>query len=72
VPVIRADGHEMKTEMESVPDLMAAVKAADCVVIITNHKVYDYPGILEAAKCIVDTRNALGKAGRDNDKVVRL
>jgi UDP-N-acetyl-D-glucosamine dehydrogenase len=72
VPVILADGHEMKTEMHSVPDLMAAVKSADCVVIITNHKAYDYPGILEAAKCIVDTRNALGKAGRDSDKVVRL
>lgn len=72
VPVIRADGHTMKTEMKSVPDLMAAVKAADCVVIITNHKVYDYPGILEAANCIVDTRNALGKAGRASGKVLRL
>ena len=40
----------MKTEMQSVPDLMEAVKTSDCVVIITNHKVYDYPGILEAAK----------------------
>jgi UDP-N-acetyl-D-glucosamine dehydrogenase len=72
VPLIRADGHEMKTEMKSVPDLMAAVEAADCVVIITDHKVYDYPGILETATCIVDTRNALGKAGRDSHKVVRL
>ncbi len=72
VPVIRADGHHMKTEMHSVPDLMAAVRAADCAVIITNHKVYDYPGILEAAQCLVDTRNALGKAGRGHPKVVRL
>ena len=72
VPVIQADGHEMKTEMHSVPDLMSAVKAADCVVIITNHKTYDYPGLLETANCIVDTRNALGKAGRQSAKVVRL
>jgi UDP-N-acetyl-D-glucosamine dehydrogenase len=72
VPVIRADGNQLKTEMHSVPDLMEAVKAADCVVIITNHKVYDYPGILEAAQGVVDTRNALGKAGRENEKVVRL
>ena len=28
VPVIRADGHQMKTEMHSIPDLMNAVK--DC------------------------------------------
>ena len=72
VPVIRADGHHMLKEMHSVPDMMAAVKAADCVVIITNHKVYDYPGILEAAQCIVDTRNALGKTGRESEKVTRL
>jgi UDP-N-acetyl-D-glucosamine dehydrogenase len=72
VPVIRADGQEMKTEMTSVPDLMAAVGTADCVVIITNHKTYDYSKILEAAQCIVDTRNALGQAGRVNSKVVRL
>jgi UDP-N-acetyl-D-glucosamine dehydrogenase len=72
VPLIHADGHHMETEMHSVPDLMAAVRAADCAVIITNHKVYDYPGILEAAQCVVDTRNALGKAGRSHPKVVRL
>jgi len=72
VPNILADGFNMKTEMNCVPDLMEAVRNSDCVVIITDHKVYDYPGILEAAKCIVDTRNALGKAGRNNKKVVRL
>ncbi len=72
VPIILADDQNMKTDMHSVPDLMKAVQGSDCVVIITNHKVYDYPGILETAKCVVDTRNALGKAGRDNDKVVRL
>jgi UDP-N-acetyl-D-glucosamine dehydrogenase len=62
----------MLKEMHSVPDLMKAVKSADCVVIVTNHKVYDYPGILEAARSIVDTRNALGKAGRASEKVTRL
>jgi UDP-N-acetyl-D-glucosamine dehydrogenase len=72
VPVILADGHNMKTEMHSVSDLMQAVIESDCVVIITNHTLYDYPGILEAANCVVDTRNALGKAGRESDKVVRL
>ena len=58
--------------MESVPDLMAAVREADCVVIITNHKKYDFNAILENARLIIDTRNALGKQGRDNPKVVRL
>jgi UDP-N-acetyl-D-glucosamine dehydrogenase len=59
-------------EMESVPDLMAAVRQADCVVIVTNHKQYDYEAILEAAKFIFDSRNALGKAGKNNPKVARL
>jgi UDP-N-acetyl-D-glucosamine dehydrogenase len=58
--------------LKSVPDLMAAVREADCVAIITNHSQYDYPAILEAAKLIVDTRNALGKAGRENSKVIGL
>lgn len=59
-------------EMESVPDLMAAVRTSDCVVIVTNHKVYDYPAILEAARFIFDSRNALGRAGKESPKVVRL
>jgi UDP-N-acetyl-D-glucosamine dehydrogenase len=58
--------------MTSVPDLWEAVRAADCVAIITNHQVYDYQAILDQAHLIVDTRNALGKNGKDHPKVVRL
>ncbi|NMB67973.1 MAG: nucleotide sugar dehydrogenase [Chloroflexi bacterium] len=68
IPVIRED----HGERHSVADLMAAVKAADCVVIITNHRVYDYPAILAAAQLVVDTRNALGAMGKQSPKVVRL
>jgi UDP-N-acetyl-D-glucosamine dehydrogenase len=68
IPTIRHEGRLM----HSVPDLMEAVRQADCVVIITNHKVYDYPAILREAKLIVDTRNALGASGKNNPKVVRL
>ncbi|MCJ7621992.1 MAG: nucleotide sugar dehydrogenase [Anaerolineaceae bacterium] len=59
-------------ELNSVSDLFASIRAADCVVIITDHSVYDYPRILADAQLIVDTRNALGDPGRDNPKVVRL
>ncbi len=59
-------------EMVSVPDVMDAVHHADCVVIITNHSVYDYKAILNEAKFIFDSRNALGKMGKNNPKVVRL
>lgn len=63
---------EEELELQSVTDLMAAVRDADCVVIITNHSNYDYAAILDAAACIVDTRNALGEMGRKNPKVARL
>ncbi len=59
-------------ELDSVPDLMEAVRQVDCVCIVTNHKTYDYPAILKEASLIVDTRNALGDLGCDNPKVVRL
>jgi len=68
IPVISHDDWTL----QSVEDLMAQVKAADCVAIITNHSSYDYPSILENASLIVDTRNALGNLGRDHPKVVRL
>ena len=51
---------------------MKSVKEADAVVIITNHKVYDYKAIVESAKFVFDSRNATRKVVKDSDKVVRL
>jgi len=68
VPSFRHDGWSMT----SVSDLLSEVHQADCVVIVTNHKIYDYPAILDAATLIVDTRNALGTLGKSNSKVVKL
>jgi UDP-N-acetyl-D-glucosamine dehydrogenase len=59
-------------QMESVLDLMKAVHNADCVVVITDHKDYDYSAIMDAAKLIFDSRNALGEVGNGSSKVVRL
>jgi len=70
-PYIGRVGHE-DWELESIGDVMEGVGEADCVVIITNHSGYNYAAILEAARLIVDTRNALGTLGRDHPKVVRL
>jgi UDP-N-acetyl-D-glucosamine dehydrogenase len=44
--------------------------AADCVVIVTDHKVFDYSKVVAEAKLIVDTRNAL--KGVSSPKIVRL
>jgi len=70
-PYIPSLQHEGK-QMESERDLIDAVREADCVVIITNHSSFDYEGILQNARLIVDTRNALGKIGRESTKVFRL
>jgi UDP-N-acetyl-D-glucosamine dehydrogenase len=58
--------------MDSVGDMLKAVGGADAVVIVTNHKVYDYPAIVEAASFVFDTRNATGGLARANPKVERL
>ena len=68
IPSIEHDGWRL----QSVPNVVAAASAADCIVIITDHREYDYPVLLERAALIVDTRNALGAAGRGNPKVIRL
>jgi UDP-N-acetyl-D-glucosamine dehydrogenase len=59
-------------DLPSVPDVIQAAKQADCVVIITNHTVYDYAQLLEHSRLILDTRNALGQLGRGNSRVIRL
>jgi len=59
-------------QMDSVTDLMKAVREADAVVIVTDHKVYDYEALLKEAKFIFDSRNATRKYGKDSEKVVRL
>lgn len=68
IPRIKHDGWTI----DSIKNLDRGVKDADCVVIVTNHKCYDYAVLLTDAKLIVDTRNALGAAGRKNPKVIRL
>jgi UDP-N-acetyl-D-glucosamine dehydrogenase len=42
----------------------------DCAVICTNHRVFDYPAIVERVPLVVDTRNAL--KGIDSPNIFRL
>ena len=51
-------------------DEATGIKNADCVVIITDHKKFDYPAIVRDAKIVVDTRNAL--KGIQSANIVRL
>jgi UDP-N-acetyl-D-glucosamine dehydrogenase len=59
-------------QMDSVKDVMKSVKEADAVIIVTNHKVYDYAAIVREAKFLFDSRNATGKIAKGDPKVVRL
>ena len=45
--------------LESVALTDDELKAADCVVIVTDHSAIDYRRVCELTKLIVDTRNAL-------------
>jgi UDP-N-acetyl-D-glucosamine dehydrogenase len=66
VPEIDHGPHQMKAvSMDS------AIKAgADCAVIVTDHKSFDYPSIVASFPLIVDTRNAL--KGVKSDKIFGL
>ncbi len=66
VPEIDHGPHQMKAvSMDS------AIKAgADCAVIVTDHKAFDYPSIVAAFPLVVDTRNAL--KGVKSDKIFGL
>ncbi len=65
VPKLKADG----VEMEAVC-ICEGLAKADCVVIVTDHKSFDYGRVVDQARLVVDTRNAL--KGRDSSKIVRL
>jgi UDP-N-acetyl-D-glucosamine dehydrogenase len=45
---------------------------ADCVVITTNHSVYDYRWIVEQSRLIVDTRNATRDVKKGREKIHKL
>ena len=59
-------------QMDSVKDMAQSIKEADAVVIITNHREYDYNAIVESAQFVFDTRNATRKVADTENKVVRL
>ena len=59
---------EEGVDLEALPESAAA--DADCVVIVTDHAAFDYRGLVERSRLIVDTRNAL--KGVNSTKIVRL
>lgn len=56
-------------DLEAIP-VDEGCRAADCVVVVTDHRDFEYPAVLEMSKLIVDTRNAM--KGLQSEKIVRL
>ena len=65
MPTLKLDATELKSQ-----EAQTSARGADCVVIITDHSDFDYRGLLDSAKLIVDTRNAM--RGIESEKIVRL
>src|SRR4051794_17624846 len=59
IPTLDVDG----TPLESIALDADALRAADCVVIATDHRSYDWAWVAAHARLIVDTRNALAGGG---------
>jgi UDP-N-acetyl-D-glucosamine dehydrogenase len=65
VPSVRLDGQQWAHQ-----DFACGVHEADCVVVVTDHKAFDYEMLVERASLIVDTRNVL--KGMTSERIVRL
>jgi len=66
VPALREDGFAL----DSLPLQNGYLGDVDCVVILTNHREFDYRAVARTARLVVDTRNAM--AGLQGDNIVRL
>ncbi|QEL23953.1 nucleotide sugar dehydrogenase [Bosea sp. F3-2] len=55
----------------SVPLTTDNIASYDAVLIATDHDAVDYRALAEAARLVVDTRNACAKAGLGGDKIVK-
>jgi len=65
IPKVRVNG---AGELQSSEETLR--READCVVIITDHRKFDYAALVREARLIVDTRNVL--KGFTSQKIVRL
>jgi UDP-N-acetyl-D-glucosamine dehydrogenase len=69
-PLLQAREWPGKTELRSVALTREAIADADCVVILTDHRAFDYDMVVESSQLLLDTRNALGS--RDAAHIFRL
>lgn len=68
VPEVRIDGESFQSE----PLDEATLSSADCVVIVTDHALYDYDFIVSHSNVVVDTRNACRNILDQREKITLL
>ena len=61
VPLLAGMRKYMEYRMHSVPLTADSVRAADCVLIVTDHAAIDWRLIGAHARLVVDSRNAMAK-----------
>jgi UDP-N-acetyl-D-glucosamine dehydrogenase len=68
VPSVVVNGRRL----DSLQPGAAELRAADCVLILTDHPEFDYREIVAAGRLVVDTRNATYGLSAGNAQLVRL
>ncbi|HUF94070.1 MAG TPA: nucleotide sugar dehydrogenase [Candidatus Limnocylindria bacterium] len=58
--------------LKAVEATEAELNAADCVVILTDHREFDYAQVVEHAALVIDTRAATWGLASPTDRVIRL
>src|ERR1700720_1199572 len=69
-PQLHKMRHYNYENMKSVPLNPQTLASYDGVIIATDHSSYDYSAIVDAAKLVVDTRNATRRVTRHREKIV--
>ena len=62
VPVVHGGEWSGGYDLKAVDMTRGNIAQYDCVVVVTDHKAFDYKALLEEADLIVDTRNAIKDA----------
>ncbi len=70
VPTLPAMRHH-RVRLDSQPLTPELLAAQDCVLLVTDHSVYDMPLILRHARLLVDTRNAAADCVPSGCRVVK-
>jgi UDP-N-acetyl-D-glucosamine dehydrogenase len=69
-PSLHKMRHYDYSQMRSVDINPQSLASYDCVLVATDHSSYDYQQIVDAAKLVVDSRNATRHVKKNREKVV--